>query len=112
MAVSVDYDPEEVMNNIKNKYVSSVEDLANNLNSLISELETCQDTFHCKGGSSSNAVIKIYQGFADAIGKSNGSTSGEGLGGLTAYSAAIMNTVYTEAKNDWDRLQQTNNFNW
>lgn len=110
MANAVDYDPERVMENIVSKYCGMVDNLASDLNKLAKELDDCQDKFHCKGGSEANAVMEIYKGFQTAIGKSNGNFSGEGLGGLTAASASILNTVYSEAKVDWERLQQSNNF--
>lgn len=111
MANNIDYDPEKVMENITSKYTNAVESLANNLNKLAKELDDCQDKFHCKG-SQPNAIKEVYDGFQKVIGYYNGPSGGEGLGGIVGRGAAIYNTAYSEAKIDWDRLQQTNNFKY
>lgn len=110
MGRNIDYDPEKVMENITSKYVSAVESLSQNINKLAKELDDCQDKFHCKG-SQPNAIKEVYDGFKDVIGEYSGQQgSGSALGGIVGRSAAIYNTAYSEAKIDWDRLQQTNNF--
>ncbi len=100
MAVSVDYDPEEVIAFCQNGAQTDLHNLVSDLNKLCEELEDCQDKFHCKGGDSANAVIQIYKGFSNAVGKSNGAYSGEALGGCCALSAQLINTIYSEAKAD------------
>lgn len=97
---AVDYDIEEVIAFCENGAQTDIHNLISDLNKLTNELEDCQDKFHCKGGDSANAVIKIYKGFAAAIGKNNGLMSGEGTAGLAVGAARIVNTCYSEAKAD------------
>lgn len=98
--VSVDYDIEEVIAFCENGAQTDIHNLVSDLNKLRDELVDCQDKFHCKGGDNANAVIKIYKGFADAIGKSSGISSGTGCGGLVVGAARIVNTCYAEATAD------------
>lgn len=98
--VAVDYDIEEVLAFCENGAQTDINNLVSDLNKLANELEDCQDKFHCKGGDNANAVIKIYKGFADAIGKSSGLMSGSGTAGLAVGAARIVNTCYSEAKAD------------
>lgn len=98
--VSVDYDPEEVIAFCEGPGQEDIHKLISDLNKLCKELDDCQDKFHCKGGDSANAVIKIYKGFASAIGKCSGLTSGSACAGLAVGAARIVNTCYSEAKSD------------
>lgn len=100
MGVSVDYDPEEVIKYCQNGAQTGLESLVRDLNKLCNELEDCQDKFHCKGGDSANAIMQIYKGFSNTIGKSNGITTGEALGACCCLSAQIINIIYGEATAD------------
>ena len=90
--VAVDYDIEEVIAFCEDGAQTDIHNLVSDLDKLAQELEDCQDKFHCKGGDNANAVIKIYKGFADAIGKSTGLQSGSGAAGLAVGAARIVKT--------------------
>lgn len=77
--------------------------ISDDLRNLIFELEECQDTFHCKGGSSANACLKIYQGFSTIIGSTD---SGTGLAGIAKHVCDIFNTCYMEACTDKKILEE------
>lgn len=77
--------------------------ISDDLRNLIVELEECQDTFHCKGGSSANACLKIYQGFSTIIGSTD---SGTGLAGIAKHVCDIFNTCYMEACTDKKILEE------
>ncbi len=97
---SIEYDIEEVIRFCESGAPEAIGALVKDLNALADELDDCEDKFHCKGGDESNALMRIYRGFSAAIGKNNGSYSGEGCGGLVAASAQIVNTCYAEARAD------------
>ena len=112
--VNVDYDIEEVLPFCENAAQTDIHNLVSDLNKLTQELEDCQDKFHCKGGDNANAVIKIYKGFADAIGKNSGLNQGSGTAGLAVGAARIVNTCYSEAKADLKAQEaaQYSGLNW
>lgn len=110
MGNAVDYDPQEVITYCERGAQEDLMNLVNDLNKLCTELDDCQDKFHCKGGDNANAVIKIYKGFSNAIGKSNGAYSGEALGGCCALTAQIINIIYGEARADL-KAQEASQYN-
>ncbi len=107
--VAVDYDIDEVISFCEDGAQVDIHNLVSDLNKLVNELEDCQDKFHCKGGDNANAVIRIYKGFAEAIGNSSGLYSGSGTAGLSVGAARIVNTCYSEAKAD-KKAQEAANY--
>ena len=106
---TIDYDIDAGLEYCRGGAQDGVQKLVEDLNMLCNELDDCQDKFHCKGGDSSNAVIKIYKGFATAIGKSNGTMSGTALGGCAAQTGQIINIIYSEATID-KKAQDSSNY--
>lgn len=98
---NIDYDPQEVIDACP-AACDAVENLVNDINKLCRSLDACQDKFHCKGGDSSNALMKIYKGFSTAIGSSYGKSANgaTGLGLLVVASAQTIDVMYNEAKSD------------
>lgn len=115
MKANLDYDFDEVISFCTSTAGDGINQLINDLNSLCNELDECQDKFHCKGGDSANAVIKIYKGFSATIGGSNGLYSlnnSTGLGKLATYAAVLVNTCYSEAVLDKKRAEDVSGMNW
>ncbi len=106
---SIEYDIDVVIDYVTRTAPETVYDLVSNLNKLASELESCESKFHCKGGDSANALMKIYNGFSTIIGSSVTNVSGKGLAGCAAQSAHIFNVIYQEAKTD-QQIQNSSNY--
>lgn len=100
MKSSIDYDIEEVMSFCENGAQTDIHNLVSDLNKLCEALDDCEEKFHAKGGDSENALMKIYRGFSDAVGKNSGLMSGSGCAGLAVAAARVVNTCYSEAKAD------------
>ena len=104
----LDYDMDQVMEFCKSSACTgALTDLAKDLNKLVDKLNNAEDHFHCKGGSSTNALMEIYNGFSACIGKSNGndSRSGSGVAAINCYSRDMFQTCYNEAAEDKKALE-------
>lgn len=110
---NIDYDIDAVIAFCQDGAQNGIHNLIKDLNLLVEDLDACQDKFHCKGGDSANAVIRIYKGFSTAIGKSNGKQAkgASGLGALAAASAMLVDSVYADAMND-KKAQEMSDFNF
>lgn len=111
----LEYDFDDVMSFCRDGAQNGIHNLISDLNALVGELDDCQDTFHCKGGDSANACMKIYQGFSTLIGFSNGVDAlsySAGLASVATYGAQLVNTCYAEASEDKKKVEDISSMNW
>ena len=104
----LNYDMQEVIDFCKNSSTTgALADLAKDLNTLVNKLNTAESHFHCKGGSDTNALIEIYNGFSDAIGESvsNNENSGSGVARVNEYCRSLFQTCFDEAFEDKKALE-------
>lgn len=95
MSTNVDYDYDEVIQFCQGEGQNYVNELANSLNSLSGQMETCQDAFHSKDNKL--VIGDIYRAFSTIIGSTS---ANNGLSGLDSEAAKIVNICYSEAMSD------------
>lgn len=100
MNQNVDYDYDEVIQYCQGEGQNSINELANSLNALSNEMESCQDAFHSKGNQM--VIGEIYDAFSAIIGSTS---TNNGVSGLDAESAKILNVCYSEAMKDKSILE-------
>lgn len=100
MNQNVDYDYDEVIQYCQGEGQNSINELANSLNALSNEMESCQDAFHSKGNQM--VIGEIYNAFSAIIGSTS---TNNGVSGLDAESAKILNVCYSEAMKDKSILE-------
>ncbi len=108
----LDYDMDEVMNFCKGSgCTGAMTDLVKDLNTLVDKLNNAEDHFHCKGGSDTNALMQIYNGFSACIGKSSGNNTqgATGVAALNCYAREMFQTCYNEAEQDKKALASYEN---
>lgn len=100
MNQNVDYDYDEIIQYCQGEGQNSINELANSLNALSNEMESCQDAFHSKGNQM--VIGEIYNAFSAIIGSTS---TNNGVSGLDAESAKILNVCYSEAMKDKSILE-------
>lgn len=113
--MNLEYDFDEVIDFCAQGAQNGIHNLISDLNALCGELTDCEDHFHCKGGQSANALMKIYTGFSTAIGYSSGvdnTSGGSGLANVATYAASLVNTCNEAAIRDKEYVENTSNMNW